>query len=795
MMAVNTRKTGRWVRMGVWIAGVPLAVGIAIFLFWAWSTLPQTDGQVRLAGISGEVEIFRDEFGVPHIFAETANDAYFTLGYVHAQDRLWQMEFTRRLGAGRLAEVVGETGLRADRFFRTLGIYRQAESAVQELSERARGGLEAYAAGVNARLENRSGSLPPEFSLLGYEPEPWRVADSIVWGQLLAFQLSTNWREELYRAALLRNLSAERVAELWPGDPSDAPVTLDAARRTAKLDVRAILQAVPSEAKSFSASNAWAISSTHSVTGAPILANDTHLGFATPNIWYLARIVTPELSVTGATAPGVPFTILGHNNSVAWGMTSTGGDTQDLFVESISPEDPTRYRTPEGWQPMDIVEETIRVKGAEDIKLTLRRTRHGPVISDVLDDSRGTAEEGTALSLASASDGAGSRTIEALSGIPFAHNASEFERIAADFQTPLVNIFFADRLGTIGLITPGLVPVRRNGDGRYPVDGASGEFDWIGFVPASAMPRIVDPDAGMLVNANNRLVGTEYPYMITRDWDDPYRAERIHQLLKAVKKHSVEDAMRQQDDILSVAARDLLPRMIEAAEIGPDSKDAKALGLLTNWDYRMEAGRPEPLIYTAWLRHAVRRIAEDELGENFPAYWRPRPAFVNYVLADGRHWCAKRDCAEELQAALSDALGEIRTELGDDIQAWRWGDLHSARFDHRLFTQLPVVGAFGSLSIPTGGGDNTIGRGMTAGKGVEPYAHIHGAVYKAVYNLADLTESYFMIPVGQSGNPFSRNYSDLLEPWRNGKSIRLDGDREVLSEAGYDRLVLRPAVQ
>lgn len=785
----------RWLRLAARIIGIPLLVGGALLAVWAWSTLPKIDGEVKLAGPAGAVEIFRGENGVPHIFAGSANDAYFALGYVHAQDRLWQMEFTRRLGAGRLAEVIGESGLGPDRFLRTLGLYRQAEIAAARLPQPALAALESYAAGVNAWLEHGAGSLPPEFLLLNYSPEPWRIADSIVWGHLLAYQLSGNWHGELYRAGLIRNMRPEQVAELWPGDPPDAPVTLDAARRAAQLDIPGLLAAVPPELKSHSASNAWVLAAARSTTGAPILANDPHLGFTAPNTWYLARIETPDMTVIGATAPGVPFTVLGHNGHVAWGMTSTGGDTQDLFVETVAPGDPSRYLAPDGPLPFETRIETIGVKGGDDVELTLRRTRHGAVISDVLDDSKGIAGETTVIALASASDGPGNRTIEALAAMPRSRNAAEFERNASNFQAPLVNIFFADRDGAVGFLTPGLVPVRRSGDGRYPVDGASGDYDWTGFVPQDEMPRAVNPAAGVVVNANNRLVGPDYPYMITRNWDDPYRAERIHELLGESRSYSPEDTMRQQADIISVAARELVPRMVRAAGNGGGDNTVRALDLMARWDFRMAADRSEPLIYMAWLRHAVKRIAADEMGQDFSPYWRPRPAFVDYVLTRGSHWCNGGDCGNEMRDALRDALEEITAALGDDMAVWKWGDLHKARFDHRIFSQVPLVGVYGNLSIPTGGGDNTVGRGMTAGNGEDPYAHIHGAGYKAVYDLGDLTNSRFMIPAGQSGNPFSTHYADLLEPWRDGEYFRIAGSSESLAAAGYTRLTLVPAGQ
>lgn len=794
MTAEKPGKLRRWLRLAGRAIGIPLLLAGAGISVWGCSTLPRTDGEVRLAGIAGEVEIYRDVYGVPHIFAGSANDAWFALGYVHAQDRMWQMEFTRRLGAGRLAEVVGEPGLSVDRFMRTLGLYGHAEVAAERLSADTLAAMEAFAAGVNAWLEHRAAWLPPEFMLLNYDPEPWRVADSIVWGNLLAYQLSGNWHGELFRAGLSRHMEAAQIAELWPGEPAGAPITLDAARRAAKLDINAMLSAEPAELRSHSASNAWVMAGSRTATGAPILANDPHLGFTAPVTWYLMRIETPEMTLVGATAPGMPFPILGHNGHVAWGMTSTGGDTQDLFVETLAPGNPDRYLSPDGPLSFETREETIHVKNGKDVALTVRRTRHGPVISDVLEDSKDLAGEKTVVALAAAADGPGQRSADALAAVAGARTASEFERIVSAFQAPLVNILFADTEGTIGFVTPGLLPIRRAGDGRYPVDGASGEYDWTGFVPVEGMPRLLNAAAGAIVNANNRLVGEDYPHLITSRWDDAYRAERIHEMLDGGGKISVADTMRHQGDVLSPAARALVPKMLAVAGEGVGGRAGRALEMLAGWDYRMAADRPEPLIYQAWLRHAVRRIAKDEMGDDFDLYWRPRPGFVGHVLAVGARWCGG-DCGDEMRAALDDALKELVDELGGDMSAWRWDALHEARFVHRLFNEIPIINRLGNLSIPTGGGDNTVGRGMTAGRGEEPYAHIHGAGYKAVYDLSDLANSRFMLAAGQSGNPFSDHYADLLEPWRDGQYIRIAGSRESLALAGYDRLLLLPAVR
>jgi penicillin amidase len=787
-----------------WLAAILLlSAGTAVVAlsFWAWRTLPQTSGERPVPGIANRVEIWRDRHGVPHIFADSLPDAWFALGYVHAQDRMWQMEFTRRLGAGRLAEVVGRSALDADRFFRTLGLYRLAEAQTASLSPRARGALDSYAAGINAWLDHRAAALPPEFALLGYEPEPWRVADSLVWGRLLAYQLSTNWTTELLRARLARRLPKALLVELWPDGPPDGPATLESSQAASAAGLDEFLRSlgrIPGPLRTRGASNAWVIGPEQSTSGKPILANDPHLGLTAPGQWYLARLVTADLEIAGATAPGVPFTVLGHNGSVAWGMTSMGGDTQDLFVETVDPSDPARYLTPDGPVPFATRSETIPVKDSEPVSLTVRTTRHGPVISDFLADMDAIAGMNAVIALASASEAAGDTTAEALSAMPLAGDAAAFVAAAEDFEAPAVNIFFADIAGDIGMIAPGRIPVRRRGDGSLPAAGADGLQDWIGQIPRDQRPRILNPDAGVLLNANNRLVDDGYRWFVARDWEEPYRARRIAEILAARPRHSVEDMTALQTDVLSDAARDLLPIMLE--QVGRvDGDAARAVELLRIWDLRMRRDRPQPLIYAAWLRETMRGIAADELGPQFAQYWRSRPRFVRAALTRNRHWCGDarsgsvEDCGPVLRRALDRAIEGVASRLGHDIAGWRWGDLHRAAFRHRALGEVPVLSWFTELSIPSDGGDHTVNVGAVAtGDTAAPFRHTHGAGYRAVYDLADLTASRYMLPPGQSGNPVSPHYRDLLQPWRDGAYIRIAGSRGQLAADGHAPLVLTP---
>jgi penicillin amidase len=774
--------------------------------FWLRTSLPQMNGSITLAGLDKPVEVVRDAHSVPHIFAETEEDAYFALGFVHAQDRLWQMEFLRRLGAGRLAEVLGESLVGADRFFRTLGLYRVAEASVETLPPKVRAAFETYAAGVNAFLETRRGALPPEFVLLRYKPEPWRVADSLVWGRVMAIRLGRNWRSELLRVRLdealtSKGLAPDLLAELWPDDPAGSPVTLDNAARSARLLLDRMWDAVPPQLISDGASNGWIVHGRLTDTGKPILANDPHLDFEVPGLWYLVQLEAPGLSLTGATVPGMLLTILGHNGSIAWGATNAGGDVEDLFVETLDPEDPEKYLTPAGPVPFETRDEVIRIKGGKTLRITVRETRHGPVISDVSEDAGRAASAGHVVALATPVLRPDDRTVEALFAINRARNWEDFLAAAADFHTPHQNLFFAARDGDIGFISQGRIPVRKAGDGRVPVIGADGSHDWKGFIPAEMLPRLLprlhNPPSGRIVNANNRVVNDTYPYMITRDWAEPFRAERIHEVLDGKTTHSLADIESLQRDVVSTAARRLVPLMVETSP--EDERGRHAVSLLSAWNYEMRRERPEPLIYTAWLRHLVRALAEDELGDAFVGNWR-RELFVEAALTRNRHWCddvtttREETCEERLALALTRALDEIAAELGPEMDAWRWGELHRATFAHRVLTRVWGLAKLADLRIESDGGDHTVSRGKTqGGESEQPFAHTDGGAFRAVYDLADLGNSRFMIATGQSGNFLSRHYSDLLEPWRDGRYIKISGQRDEIAGTAIGILSLQPA--
>ena len=785
---------GRTARRILFVVIGAAILGVAGIVGWVLTSLPDYQGRRVVAGITAPIEIVRDANAIPHIFAATPDDAYFGLGFVHAQDRLWQMEMMRRLGAGRLSEVVGGRALRVDRFMRGLGFARLVDAQYKLLAEPFRRAIDAYAAGVNAWLANHQGAWPPEFELLGHRPQPWKATDSLFWGKIMATRLSGNWRDEILRARLSKRLTPQQMIDMWPG----ADVNNDAISGDYRnLPLAEIAAAGWPDAPPRGASNSWVFAGTRTATGKPILANDPHLGFSAPILWYLARLEAPGLSVTGATVPGVPVTVLGHNRRIAWGITSTQSDLQDLFIETVDPADGGKYLTPEGPRPFRVRTETIGIKDGEDVTVTIRETRHGPVISDLSTKAAEMVGRGKVVALATTYLLDDDLTPQAIYRINRATGWPAFRAALDEFHAPQQNFVYADADGNIGFMAAGRVPVRKSGIGWLPHAGETGAGDWTGFVPYSALPQVFNPLDGSIINANHRFIDETYPFFISHDWAAGYRNRRLHQLLDGETRLDVDKSGAAQLDAVSLMARQLLPLMLSAPTPTPMAEDA--LLLLRAWDGRMARNRPEPLIFTTWLRALGRALYGDELGDELAEFGGLRPRFVASILSRRGQWCddvgtdQKETCRDRLGLALGKALDDLGQRFGDDISTWRWGDMHAARFRHAVLTGVPVVNFLADLEVPMDGGDYTVSRGATAGVGERPLAHVHGAGLRAVYDLADLGRSRFIIATGQSGSPLSVHYRDLMHDWRDGRSLRLDRSRADVEAVSLGTLTLEPA--
>lgn len=791
----------RFLRFTVWLTALLAALLAGAYLYLRQS-LPKTNGELRLAGIAAPVEVLRDRYGVPHIFAASLEDAKFALGYVHAQDRLWQMEMSRRIAAGRLSELVGPGGLETDRFLRTLGVRRAAEANLRALDDETRRMLDAYAAGVNAFLATKP-VLPPEFWLVGARPEPWSPADTVSWVKMMAWDLGGNWASELLRMRLAKTLPLARIHELLPPYPGEQPpVIADLKELYGTLEREAVRLAAFVPDNEGLGSNNWVVSGERSASGKPLLANDPHLGLTAPPVWYFAHLHAPGVNVIGSTLPGVPGVILGRNDRIAWGFTNTGPDVQDLYIEKLDASG--GYLTPEGPQPFRVIEETIKVKGAEPEKLRVRISRHGPVISDVSRAAQDQTPRGHVIAFSWTALAEDDRSMQAALKFARARDWDGFLAGARDFHSPQQNMVYADVEGNIGFIAAGRVPLRKPENdlkGMAPAPGWQAKYDWAGYIAFEDLPRSFNPPGGALMTANHRITPPGYPHFISSNWEPPYRADRIQQLLDATPKHNAQSFARIQADVLSLAMRDLLPKLLAAR---PRSEEARqALALLARWDGAMAPGGAEPLMAWAWYRELTRAIYADELGDAFRQNWLARAVFISNVLSGDpgpARWCdnvrtpALETCEEQLSLSLEAALSDLRKRYGDDRSRWRWGEAHHARHEHRPFGRQALLAKLFDISVPSPDDTYTVNVGRNVmNNDADPFANRHAASLRAIYDLSDLEKSLYIHSGGQSGNLLSEHYKAFTAAWAKNEYIPMRAERKALEAEPHQILRLLPA--
>ncbi|MFH5923770.1 penicillin acylase family protein [Roseomonas xinghualingensis] len=766
----------RWLRRAVLLVlGIPILL-ITLLAGAIWMTLPGEEEALRLAGLSAPVEIGFDAHGIPRIRAQSERDAAMAMGVLHARDRLFQMEMTRRGGAGRLSEIAGPSTLRMDRFVRTLGLRQRAEADLAALPANAQDLLEAYAAGVNAWIRTRGRFAAPEFLALGV-PEPWHPSDSLLWGKVMGLWLSGNWRVETERARLAAILPAERLWQLWPSDDSHGRADLAALPEPQRL--AGLLAATPRWGEDAplpnSASNAWAVAPSRSTTGGALLAADPHLALQAPTLWYLARIELPGgRFLAGATAPGVPMIVIGRNERLAWGFTTTHSDTQDLFIERLA--GPDAYETPEGPRPFTVREERIAVRGRADVVLRVRETRHGPVISD-LDD---TPPGDRVMAVAMANLAPGDSQAAGLLALNRAGSIAEARAAAALIASPAQNLMVADAAGGIAMFLTGRTPLRAAGDGSVPVPGWDGVHDWIGWVPFDAMPHVVAPTSDVVANANNRVQPAQGGAFLGRDWFGDWRFRRIGELLRQRQRHAPGDFAAMQADATSLMAREMLPLLLAAPR--PNGPAGAARDLLIGWDGAMRPELPQPLIFNAWTRE-LGRMALAQGGVPGEA-WTAEPEFLRTLLSpEGAGWCGTGGCEALSARALEAAVAGLTPRFGEDSAAWRWGEAHRIRLEHPLLRFVPLLGEWLRIEAPTPGDGQTINRG---GMGRD-FSHIHGPGLRIVMDLAAPDGVAAAIATGQSGNPFSRHWRDMMPGWAAGRLTPLPAQAPAMA-----RLRLEP---
>jgi penicillin amidase len=817
-------KLFRWL-LRIFTALVVLAIiAVGIAYYFLSRSLPDYNRDVTVEGISAPVEIVRNNDNVPHIFGQTDEDTFYALGFVHAQDRLWQMTMMRRTAQGKLSEIFGRRTVRIDEMMRRYDIYGQAQSSVAAQDDETRRALEAYARGVNAWIgeinRNALGRGAPEFFLFSREIAAWTPADSIALIKLMALQLSGHMGDEILRARTSMLLPPARLSDILPDDPTGAVIAvpyatlfpdLPGGNPAMKFAGTDPLSPFPTPGLA-GASNAFAAARSRSASGGTLLANDPHLGLSAPVLWYLARLHLKSGDVIGATIPGVPVVMIGRSETLGWGLTSSYLDDQDLVMERVNPANPEEYATPGGgWESFSTRRSIINIKDAPPTTITLRWSRNGPVLPGSHFDLASVTPAGHVAALSSAAFEPRDTTMSAAMQLMRAHSVAEAIEAGRLHIAPSQNLMLADQNG-IGMQMIGRMPARdplHPTAGRMPAPGDDPHVGFKGWLPYEDNPRSVNPDSGILGNTNNKITDRAFPEHVSFDWGDTMRIRRFLTLMKTREVHTRESFIEAQLDTVSPAARTLLPLVGadlwftgEAAPEGTAERlQQKALGMLAEWNGEMNEHLPEPLIYMAWMRALQDRLIRDDLGPLADAYTHVEPVFIERVFRNtngAAAWCdivqsaAVESCIDIARKSLDDALLWLSERYGRNIESWRWGDAHQAAQDHPVLGRIPVLRYFVNIRQSTSGGDFTLMRGRTIGKGPEPFLNVHGAGLRTVYDFADPDSSVFITSTGQSGHPLSRFYDDLGELWRRGEYIPMSLDPQLARAAAVGMTHLLP---
>ncbi len=864
-------------RVGLWTAGVLVTLALVATGLVVWSVrraFPDVSGELSLPGLSAPVTVYRDQHGIPQLYAKTAADLFRAQGYVHAQDRFWEMDFRRHVTSGRLSELFGEGQVSTDAFLRTLGWRQVAEQEWTMVSATAKAYLEAYAAGVNAWIAanggaDASGAKSLEYTILGlsnggYQIEPWSPVDSLAWLKAMAWDLRGNMESETDRAVLLASgLTVEQVDDLYPGYPYErnAPIvdggTVVEGAFTASVDEPASFamakdiawsEAAPALSALSAAvaalpqlmgdggpgigSNSWVIAGSHTASGKPMLANDPHLSPSMPGIWYQMGLHCDcEYNVAGFTFSGVPGVVIGHTDRIAWGFTNLDPDVTDLYLEKVEGD---RVFDGTQWIPLTTRQETIQVAGGEPVTITVRSTKHGPLVSDrsknlltaagvppvepsgsprpamspTPEPTLDTTEPGVPSAAKDSPYAVALRwtaldpghTVEALFAINQITDWDSFREAAAGFEVPSQNIVYADVDGNIGYQSPGRIPVRGKGDGRWPAPGWDPSYDWTGFIPFAELPNVLNPDDGWIVTANQAVIGRQYQHVLTRDWDFGYRSQRIMEMCRArIADGKIDaEAIRQmQFDNRNGFAPTLVPRLLPIKVGGPVPA---AIDLLRTWDFQQSADSAAAAFYNTTWRHLLLRTF-DELPDGLKPDGGSRWFEVmRRLLADpSSPWWDVRDTAtvesrdDILGYALTDGYTVLHNRVSKDPSQWKWGDLHTLSLENATFGKSgvgPIEWLFNVDPAGVSGGDAIVNAtGWDAGVGYEVDAV---PSMRMIVDLSNLDESRWIQLTGNSGHAFHSNYSDQFEMWRTGQNLPMRWNRGTIESESTDTLTLKP---
>ncbi|MFA5833877.1 MAG: penicillin acylase family protein [Bacteroidota bacterium] len=786
-------------------------VVVAIVAFFALRYLvtksfPQYSGEIAVQGLKNSVKIYRDEYGVPHIFAENEYDLFFAQGYVHAQDRLWQMDLTRRAGEGRLSEILGTQTIKFDKMLKTVGFERIAEQLEQQLNPKSKEILRAYSDGINEFIHTHKGKYPIEFDMLNYEPEEWKPVHSLMIARLMAWELNISWHVDVVLGELVAKLGEEKASKVFPTYPENGPVIVGKESDRKKLEGLKSFASLHNDFKEFFGttgthigSNSWAVSPQKSVSGKAMLANDPHLGLSLPAKWYEVHLHGGKVDVAGVSLPGTPLVILGHNNNVAWGFTNVMADDADFYFEQTDSLGADKYLFKNEWKDIELIQDTVKVKDSTDVLFTIRKTIHGPAVNEIyplesIESSNFITMRWTGFEM--------SDELYALYLVNTADSWQAFLNGVKEFTVPGQNFVYADVYGNIGFHPGVRLPKRSSNNPTLPFIGWTGEYEWQGFIPFEQLPSLYNPPEGFIATANNKTTNNA-EYHIANLWEPPSRIQRIREVLQSKDRFEVSDFKKLQNDNFSHFAKELTPFILGAYNnlSIPEPKVQMAVNYFRNWNFVLSKDDVPTTIFEVFFQHLNKNIYRDEMGEElFHQYivlanipYRVTMSLLNDtsavwfddVTTDG---VESRD--DIIRKSLSETLVELTEQLGGEMKQWRWGRIHTLTLKHPFGDIKVLQSIFNIGPFEVSGSGTTVNNGEY--RFTKPYEMTLGPSMRKIVDFANVNKALSVIPSGQSGQPMHDHYADQTPLWKNGEYHELPLEEDVVASISKNILYLIP---
>lgn len=812
-----------------------LALGGGFFVWVYWRLIqrpvPKLDDEFSLDILNSSVEVLHDKHAIPHIYAKSEADLFRAQGYIHARDRLWQMEQNRRIARGTLAEIFGESALEADRFSRVIGFWRAARLELEQIDDETRQVLDWYTEGVNAYIEKNTGKLAAEFNLLRFHPEQWSALDTIAYSKIMSWALCVNWESELTRLRLALQMDPTRASELEGDYPQQNPAILDVLGQEDSarlLSTAGLLLGQYESVRSWlgeqgvffgggQGSNSWVLSPKASLTGRPLLANDPHLTISMPSAFYENHLICPDYEVSGASFAGVPGVIIGHNADIAWGITNGFADIQDLYMERANPNDETQFEYMGDWESAQVIEETIQVRRQPPHIERVIMTRHGPIISNLIRpvDTQSTGSSSTLHTIPLALRWSGhevGHSVRAILGINRASSWGEFDRAIADWGSAPQNFVYADINGYVGYVMGGNIPSREKNAGLLPAPGWTGEHEWGEMIPHDELPRITNPESGIIVTANNKMVGDDFPHFLGIEYYSGWRARRLEELLQTKSRYTQTDMEAMQIDNLSKFAQALTPWFTILT--AKNTFETIALTELRDWNHRMDVEARAPTLFHYMLWELLNMTFGNKVGEIFPNYlgnainplfgitgfhFRAQTRLLELIENhEYSSWYIdavtgqERTRDELLQEAFSRAVSKLCEDAGENPVSWQWGRHHQIRYVHPLGSVRMLKTFFNRGPFPVDGDGTTPLQTRHATQMPLELVQVV-PVYRQIYEVGEWDRAQSVTVSGQSGHPLSPQYDDQIPLWREGVYHAMPWSRKAVEDLAVYRTMIRPA--